>query len=804
MVMKKTIKILLVYLRLYTRPVYVNNKVICCHSRFGRISKVGFDRDFYLECYDDIRQNGIDPVEHFYYYGRAEGRIGVPIFPEVDPAKITETRENVLLVTHELTPTGAPVLAYNIAKELCGKYNVLVLALGDGCLRDEFSKLRLQLLCEPSMRRSEHVSKYYIEKLSGLVKIKVAVVNSIESTAVLPGLYSHDIPVVSLLHEFASYSGGLDRFRRCIYWSDYVLLSSEMAKDDLLKTGQLQDSEKLRVLPQGKCLVPSYSKESSSKFPAAKPDGSLRIIGAGTITYRKGVDLFIECARAIREALPGQLLEFMWIGKNVDSALGADYFHYLEDQVNRSGLQDCFGFIGEADNYEEILNTADAFLLTSRLDPLPNVAIDAFSKNLPVFFFKEVSGLSSMIAGTGLENSLSADYLSPANMADKLAQYIKGEGKSETLRQIGVLYDECFSFDKYFSKLDAYMQNAVETHDRMSQDADFIESNYGIAPSFCAPKIWNLFGPEEISRRYVNMWRSNVYRYRPVPDFHPGIYRDLVCPPGDPYAHYIKSGMPSGPWKNDLVDLAQPASGASAEMKVALHIHCYYPELLKDILTRLSGNHSAVDVYISTNTAAKKAQIVSICTDCGFVSASVDVSPNIGRDIGPFLNMYCRELSDRYDVVFHVHTKKSPHVDEKDGRNWYQYCLENLLGGVGGNVLDKILREFRDESLGLVYPSDPNSLGWGANLKYSETVLGRLGLEAGSGDFNFPIGTMFAASKRLVRRLGDLSFDWDDYPSEPLPIDGTMLHAIERSIPCIAASLGLRQMLVYVNQTTRV
>ena len=31
---------------------------------------------------------------------------------------------------------------------------------------------------------------------------------------------------------------------------------------------------------------------------------------------------------------------------------------------------------------------------------------------------------------------------------------------------------------------------------------------------------------------------------------------------------------------------------------------------------------------------------------------------------------------------------------------------------------------------------------------------------------------------------------FDDYPSEPLPVDGTVLHAVERILPAICESTG--------------
>ena len=38
--------------------------------------------------------------------------------------------------------------------------------------------------------------------------------------------------------------------------------------------------------------------------------------------------------------------------------------------------------------------------------------------------------------------------------------------------------------------------------------------------------------------------------------------------------------------------------------------------------------------------------------------------------------------------------------------------------------------------------------------------------------------------------LFDLGLQWSDYPPEPVPIDGTMLHAIERLLPVICTNQG--------------
>ena len=45
--------------------------------------------------------------------------------------------------------------------------------------------------------------------------------------------------------------------------------------------------------------------------------------------------------------------------------------------------------------------------------------------------------------------------------------------------------------------------------------------------------------------------------------------------------------------------------------------------------------------------------------------------------------------------------------------------------------------------------------------------------------------------------------DWDSYPKEPLPYDGTVLHSIERLIPFINESQGFEYSVTNLPTITR-
>ena len=175
--------------------------------------------------------------------------------------------------------------------------------------------------------------------------------------------------------------------------------------------------------------------------------------------------------------------------------------------------------------------------------------------------------------------------------------------------------------------------------------------------------------------------------------------------------------------------------------------------------------------------------------------------PNRGRDIGAFLTEFAAEIVDGgYDVVGHLHSKRSLHVrDPMIGERWREFTWQHLLGWLYP-MMDVILNRFAvDETLGIVFPEDPHLSGWDLNLEIASDLAKRMGInDALPPFFDFPIGTMFWARPKALKPLFDLKFKWEDYPQEPIAIDGTVLHAIERLLPFAARHSGYRYATSYI------
>jgi len=66
-----------------------------------------------------------------------------------------------------------------------------------------------------------------------------------------------------------------------------------------------------------------------------------------------------------------------------------------------------------------------------------------------------------------------------------------------------------------------------------------------------------------------------------------------------------------------------------------------------------------------------------------------------------------------------------------------------------------------------------------------------------------PVGTMFWTRPEALTPLLRLGLNWEDFPDEPVPIDGTMLHALERLLVPVAEDAGYRYKTTYLPRFVR-
>lgn len=782
-----------------------------------------FDEAFYLERYPDIRESGIDPYEHFVQHGRAEGRIGRSPQLKLQKPSVPwdAARKSVLVVSHEASRTGAPILSLNIARELQKRFNVIVLVLGDGPMMAAFCEVAPVVVGPMSVMGNVGVAGDIIAQLALSYEFEFAIVNSIESRFVLRRLTELSIPAISLIHEFAAYTRPLDAFPFAIQWSAETVFSARITHENAVAGNPELAGQPFHIMPQGRSTMLDHAVdpgsdalERSRLVRILRPGGeadkdTIVIVGIGYVQYRKGVDLFLECAARVARSDGGERCRFVWIGKGYDPTGDMAYSTYLAEQLQRSGLQRQFAFVDETAAIEQVYESADILLLSSRLDPLPNVAIDAMAHGLPVVCFANTTGVVDALVDSGLAEECVAPYLDTAAMAELVLNLARSkELRSRVGMRLQQTVHEQFDMGRYVAGLEGLARNAKGRLARELESTRIILDSALARPDFFLRADDKYPTQDDMVRYgYVRCWGAGISRRKLLPGFHPGIYAEQhgVEEPGlDPLASYLRAGLPEGPWRFEVISSEDTPVGMPGQVRVALHLHVYYPDLLGDMLERLSMNAARPDLFVSVPDEKVAAVVRKMTRKFAKQLVRVEVVPNVGRDLGPMLTAFGSAFIDHYDIVGHLHTKKSVDLAHEDtAKVWCRFLMENLLGGKAC-MADRILgRMTNDPSIGMVFPDDPNIVGWGANRPHAEQLAARLGLADFPENLAFPVGSMFWARTGAIRPLLELGLDWQDYPAEPLPYDGSMLHAIERLLPLVAEKQSTRIVLTNVAGVTR-
>lgn len=795
-----------------------------------------FDPAVYADLHREVAGTGMALLVHYARYGRAEGRAALfdaeaAIRPGRRP--FVPGRPTVLLACHEASRTGAPILGWNLARHL-GRDNNLVLAMLNprGDLLDIFVD-EACFVVGPFLanQQSWFSMTRFGRHLAGRFAIDVALVNSIECQPLLVALAAAGVPTVTLVHEYPAGAAAEARMQSGMMLSGQVVFDAASQHRAALDCWPGITPRNSRVFHQGASEVPADPKApaASAEALAAKRDAVFRavrgegtvpvVMGLGTVSMRKGPDLFVSCARAAARRLGPGRARFVWIGHVPKPHPEGMYVDWLADQVKRSGLGRDMVFLDAVDDLDGAYAAADAVMISSRLDPFPNVAMDAALAGVPVVCFAEANGFADWLSADPRTASLSVPYLDADAAGAVLAELARsperraalGEALSERSRRD-------FPMERYLERLGPVIADAKLIAAQERRDVDLLLGDDSFSAELWQDAHEHLTRDEAIRlhvRKAASGQEANQYCRRPALGFVPQTYADHHpelegLPHPNPLAHWVRSGKPAGPWTHPVLvpDPERPATGQGGALRAALHIHLHYPELAREMLAGVAANASRLDLFVSTTSDPKAEELRRTFAAYDRGSVVVEACPNRGRDIGPMLTRFAGALQG-YDVFGHIHGKRSLALTGVGlsldlGTRWHTFLMEHLVGGRFA-MADLILARFAaSDRLGLVFPEDPNLTGWSLDREIARDLARRMdpAMEI-PPSIDFPIGTMFWARPAALKPLFDLGLGWDDYPEEPVPIDGTMLHALERLFPVIAARAGFTITTTHVPGVTR-
>lgn len=218
-----------------------------------------------------------------------------------------------------------------------------------------------------------------VDPLDDLPPMDAAYVNTASSIRLLDLLPHSPTRVVTHVHELST---GLEahltaaELGAVVERSDQILVVSEAVAADL--------AARVGVARQHLMVVRGFvSPElvAGAVLPAPQVGPGPLVVAAGTLDWRKGIDLFVEVCALV--AARSADVRFCWVGGDRDAPAARDALVRLAD----GGLADRVTLVGEQPDPHRWFRAASVFLLPSREDAFPLVCLEAAALAVPTVCF---------------------------------------------------------------------------------------------------------------------------------------------------------------------------------------------------------------------------------------------------------------------------------------------------------------------------------------------------------------------------------------------------------------------------------
>lgn len=228
--------------------------------------------------------------------------------------------------------------------------------------------------------------------------------------------------------------------------------------------------------------------------------------------------------------------------------------------------------------------------------------------------------------------------------------------------------------------------------------------------------------------------------------------------------------------------------------------HVYYPFLLDELLAACERAPWVSRVLI-TCPLSQRSKILLLLdsrptSETGILVQVVTVR-NRGRDVIPFIEMLTHPWLTESDLVFKIHTKRSPHLRNGKGEFWRKSLLDGLAPhDVRRNAgLRRILATVASSDRpAVVWPARWafSVESWGVNRE-SVTAIQDSNSASRFLPLIFPAGTMFWCNQKFLTELRQSPVSrvirTSDLGNDAL--DGSIAHVLERYFGRLATSRGV-------------
>jgi len=341
-----------------------------------------------------------------------------------------QEKNSVLFISHDASRTGAPILLLDFIdwfKENAQmEFRIVLRERGD--LESEFNK-----------RGETYVFKDHLNDPYSLVHLlkdtRVVYSNTVTNGNLLELFSQLRCPIITHVHEmdFVIRFFGYDNFNKVKRYTTHWIATSELVRENLTERYDITEKDITLV----KEFIPSslFKELDQSKIKARSDilrelnieEDAAVIFACGTIEWRKGPDLFIQVANVVLKRIQQDNVHFVWIGDAFDKTI----LNQLIYEVELLQISKNVHFCGFKENLRDYLLAGELFLLTSREDPFPVVALLASSAEKPIICFDKATGIVEFAED---DAALIVPFMDVQRMAEKVIYLLK---EKELCKRLG-------------------------------------------------------------------------------------------------------------------------------------------------------------------------------------------------------------------------------------------------------------------------------------------------------------------------------------------------------------------------------
>ena len=349
-----------------------------------------FSGKAYLICYQDVAETHQCPLLHYEKYGKHEGRM-VLTQNDFENCSITEEdnqyveqlkqqhKKMVLLLSHELSLTGAPRALLNLAVTL-RKLGVesVIWSLLPGDLDKEVVKQNFTYKVVTMLFSSSSGNTFFTDEVKDYVSMfDMVLLNTIVALPKIVYFSNINIKKVCWIHD-GSYGFGCcpmtPKFAKYYKLYDQIFVVGDYARRIAMSYGE--KGVQMKNLIYGIDDV-AYSLTASDSVTSDGTNGEqVNMVLAGTVEERKGQDILLKALSQLStDVLKG--LHIKIVGKTISKTIA--------DQLlaDRTGCIEMVGSVTH-DRLMQIMASMDILLCSSIDDPMPIVCTEAMMLSKPV------------------------------------------------------------------------------------------------------------------------------------------------------------------------------------------------------------------------------------------------------------------------------------------------------------------------------------------------------------------------------------------------------------------------------------